>query len=90
MTEAPTDTLFTFPCDFPIKVMGKHKDDFAQIVLDIVLKHAPDFDGKTMEVRASEQKNYLSVTCTIRAQSKAQLDAIYRELTSHPDVLMAL
>lgn len=90
MTDAPTETLFEFPCDFPIKAMGKHKDDFAQTVLAIVLKHAPDFDGKTMEVRASEQKNYLSVTCTINAQSKTQLDAIYRELTSHPDVLMAL
>ena len=90
MTDESEKTLLKFPCDFPIKVMGRHKDDFAQTVLEIVLKHAPDYDGKTMDVRTSEKKNYLSVTCTIRAQSKAQLDAIYRELTSHPDVLMAL
>lgn len=90
MADEPKETLLTFPCDFPIKAMGKHKDDFAQIILAIVLKHAPDFAAETIEVRASEKANYLSITCTIRAQSKEQLDAIYRELTAHPDVLMAL
>ncbi|MBI4998530.1 MAG: DUF493 family protein [Rhodocyclales bacterium] len=84
------DTLLEFPCDFPIKVMGKAADGFAQAVADVVLKHAPDFDAATMEMRPSKAGNYLSLTCTIRAVSQAQLDALYRELTSHPLVKIVL
>ena len=84
------ETLIEFPCDFPIKVMGKAADGFAQAVADVVLKHAPDFDAATMEMRPSKAGNYLSLTCTIRAVSQAQLDALYRELTSHPLVKIVL
>jgi putative lipoic acid-binding regulatory protein len=82
--------MLTFPCDFPVKVMGEHRDDFAQTILEIVLKHAPDFVGETMEIRASAQSRYLSVTCTVRAVSQEQLDRLYRELTSHPMVKIVL
>ena len=84
------DTLLEFPCDFPIKIMGKAEDTFAEVVLSIVTKHAPDFDATRMELRASSGGNYLSVTCTIVAQSKPQLDAIYLDLTAHPMVKVAL
>ena len=84
------ETLFKFPTPFPIKAMGRRDEGFAQAVLEIVLKYAPDFDGKTMEMRPSKNGNFLSVTATINAQSKAQLDDIYRALTAHPSVLMAL
>jgi putative lipoic acid-binding regulatory protein len=84
------ETLIEFPCDFPLKVMGKAADGFAQAVADVVLKHAPDFDAATMEMRPSKAGNYLSLTCTIRAVSQAQLDALYRELTSHPLVKIVL
>ena len=84
------ETLIEFPCDFPIKVMGKAEDGFAQAVADVVLKHAPEFDVAKMEMRPSKAGNYLSLTCTIRAVSQAQLDALYRELTSHPLVKIVL
>jgi putative lipoic acid-binding regulatory protein len=84
------DTLLEFPCDFPIKIMGKAEDTFAEVVVSIVTKHAPDFDATRMELRASSGGNYLSVTCTIVAQSKPQLDAIYMDLTAHPMVKVAL
>jgi len=84
------ETLIEFPCDFPIKVMGAAQDGFAQAVADVVLKHAPDFDAATMEMRPSKAGNYLSLTCTIRAVSQAQLDAVYRELSSHPMVKVVL
>jgi putative lipoic acid-binding regulatory protein len=84
------DTLLEFPCDFPIKIMGKAEDTFAEVVISIVTKHAPDFDATRMELRASSGGNYLSVTCTIVAQSKPQLDAIYMDLTAHPMVKVAL
>jgi putative lipoic acid-binding regulatory protein len=82
--------LLQFPTAFPIKVMGRLSDDFAQVVLGIVTKHAPDFDAATLEMRPSKNGNFLSVTATVNAQSKQQLDDLYRELTSNPQVLMAL
>lgn len=87
MTE---ETLLEFPCDFPIKVMGTRSDDFAQTVVDIVLRHAPDFAAGTVEMKLSSSGNYLSVTCTVRAHSKPQLDALYQELSGHPAVKVVL
>lgn len=88
--DTAAETLLSFPTDFPIKVMGRRSDDFAQLVLGIVMKHAPDFDAATLEMRPSKNGNFLSVTATVNAQSKQQLDDLYRELTSNPQVLMAL
>jgi hypothetical protein len=79
-----------FPCDFPIKVMGRKQPRFVQAVTAIVRKHAPDFDAATVEMRPSRQGKYLSVTCVVRATSRQQLDALYLELCDHPDVVMVL
>jgi putative lipoic acid-binding regulatory protein len=84
------DSLFEFPCDFPLKVMGQRNDGFTAAVLEVVQRHAPEFDAATMEMRDSQQGTYLSLTCTIRAESRQQLDALYRELTSHPLVKVVL
>ena len=84
------DTLLEFPCAFPLKIMGLSSDALAQAVLDIVRHHAPDFDGAAMEMRASSGGKYVSLTCTINATSKAQLDALYRELSGHPLVKVVL
>lgn len=84
------ETLLVFPTDFPIKIMGERRDDFVQTMVDLVRRHAPDFRPEMVEMRASSSGNYLSVTCVVRATSKAQLDALYREITAHPWVKMAL
>lgn len=84
------ETLLEFPCDFPVKVMGATRDDFAQAVVEVVVGHAPDFDPATVEMRPSKAGNYLSLTCTVRATSKVQLDALYRALTAHPFVKIVL
>ncbi|GAB2181122.1 YbeD family protein [Denitratisoma sp. agr-D3] len=84
------ETLLEFPCDFPLKIMGASRDGFAQAVVEVVVKHAPDFDAATVEMRPSKAGNYLSLTCTVRATSKAQLDALYLELTGHPWVRIVL
>lgn len=82
--------LWQFPCDFPIKVMGKTTPEFEALVLSIIRKHAPDLTEGAIELRSSQNGNYLSITVTVRAQSKAQLDTIYQELTASKLVLMAL
>jgi uncharacterized protein len=83
-------SLLEFPCDFPIKIMGETQDGFANAILAVVMRHAPDFDAATMEIRASKAGRYLSLTCTVRATSQQQLDDMYRDITSHPMVVMAL
>lgn len=82
--------LLVFPTDFPIKVMGKRVDGFADAIAALVLQHAPDFDVGSMELRASRNNNYIGLTVTIRAVSREQLDALYRALTAHPMVSVVL
>ncbi len=79
-----------YPLDFPIKVMGRSEPGFVRSVVDIVRKHAPEFDENTIELRKSKKNTYLSVTCTIVAVSREQLDALYQELGDHPAVAMVL
>ncbi len=88
--QAVTETGLQFPTAFPIKIMGLRADGFAQAVVEVVQRHAPDFDAATLEMRASREGKYLSVTATINATSREQLDGLYRELTSHPMVTMVL
>jgi putative lipoic acid-binding regulatory protein len=82
--------VLAFPCEFPIKVMGKTQAGYAQAVADVVKRHAPDFDPATLEMRSSREGKYLSLTCTVRAVSREQLDELYRELCDHPMVTMVL
>jgi putative lipoic acid-binding regulatory protein len=79
-----------FPTDFPIKIMGRSDAGFAQAIVAVVLQYAPDFDASTLEMRSSRDGNYLSLTATVRAVSREQLDALYRALTSHPMVKIVL
>jgi putative lipoic acid-binding regulatory protein len=92
MDETPLkrDSLLSFPVDFPIKVMGRTKPEFAQAILAIVQKHADDFRADPVEMRASREGRYVSLTFVIRAKSRAQLDALYQELCDHPLVAMVL
>ncbi len=84
------DTLLQFPCEFPVKIIGKTRDGIADAMVRIVLRHAPDFDVTQMEMRASSGGKYLSLTCVVNATSKAQLDSLYRELTAHEWVKVVL
>ena len=88
MTEQ--ETLFEFPCEFPIKVMGKSHVDFEITVMTIVSKHVPDISEGALKTRPSSNGKFVSITITIQAESKDQLDNIYRELSGHELVLMAL
>ncbi len=88
MTLQPT--FIEYPCNFPIKIMGRDGQKFTQSILMIVKRHASDFDEATVETRISKKNKYLSLTCTVRAISRVQLDALYQELCDHPMVLMVL
>lgn len=91
MNETSTEeTLLEFPCDFPIKVMGAAGDDFDSLVVQIVRKHVEDIREGAVKTRMSRDNNFMSVTVTITATSKQQLDNIYLELSAHERVKMTL
>ena len=87
---AEKETLLEFPCRFPIKAMGLAAPDFGALVVGIVRRHAPDLKESAVQSRSSRGGKYLSVTITIEATSKDQLDAIYQALSDHERVLMSL
>jgi putative lipoic acid-binding regulatory protein len=86
------ETLLEFPCRFPIKAMGRSDENFEATVVRIVRSHAELWEDEALPVSSNPSRNgnYVSVTVQVWATSKAQLDAIYQELTDCPDVLMAL
>lgn len=87
---ADQDTLIEFPCDFPIKVMGEARPDFAETIVAAIQKLLPDFHAGRTEMRASSGGRYISLTCWVYVTSKPQLDDIYRMLTAHPMVRVVL
>lgn len=90
-TSGPEDASpLTFPCEFPIKVMGRQEDDFEAHVVELVGRHVGPLDAARVRTRPSTNGRFLSVTVTIAAGSRAQLDDIYRTLTSSERVLFVL
>jgi putative lipoic acid-binding regulatory protein len=83
-------SLIEYPCEFPIKVFGQSQQGFAQAVMEVVTHHDPEFKAGSIEMRSSSNARYISLTCTVRATSREQLDALYQELCDHPLVVMVL
>ena len=84
------ETLLEFPCKFPVKAMGRNEDGFEALVTEIILAHADLHDGEPITTKASGSGGFVSVTVTIVAVSKPQLDRIYQDLTDCGRVLVAL
>jgi uncharacterized protein len=82
--------LFRFPAEFPIKVMGRDSESFRTLTLAIVERHAGPLAPERIGERASGKGRFLALTYTIRAESRAQLDRIYQDLTDSGVVLVAL
>ncbi len=87
--DEPTSAL-QFPCDFPIKVFAAADSDLLGPARAIVERHAGELPDERIAQRASKHAKYVAITFTITAESREQLDDIYRELSAHDDVLMAL
>jgi putative lipoic acid-binding regulatory protein len=90
MSSRPQPPDFEFPCSFPLKAIGRGGEDFEELVVEIVRRHVPDLDDEAVSTRSSERGKYLSVTVTFIAQSQAQLEALYQELSDHDRVLVVL
>jgi len=83
-------TTPAFPCEFPIKVMGRHDSDLRALTQEIIERHAGPVQESAVRMRLSTDGNFLAVTYLVLASSREQLDAIYRELTACKSVLMTL
>ena len=90
MNDSTKDTLFEFPCEFPLKVMGPNIPEFEVIVIQIVHRHVDKLGKNALTKRDSGNGKFVSITVTFEAQSKQQLDDLYRELHAHEHVLMLL
>ena len=90
MTAMAEETLLEFPCDFPIKMMGRDTPEFRTAVRELVEKHTGPLADDAIQSSLSRNGRFVSVTITVAAESREQLDNIYREVTAHEDVLMAL
>ena len=90
--DKPPDAVveLAFPASFPIKILGRPEGGLTRAVIEIVCRHVPDFVPGTLESRPSKKGKYLSLTATVNATSREQLDALYRELCDHPAVVMVL
>lgn len=80
----------TFPCQYPVKVFGNDEEGFFDLVVDIITRHVPQLLPGSFTTRRSSGSRYLAVSVTIEAQSRAQVDALYKELGSHERVLIVM
>ena len=79
-----------FPCDYPIKVLGRSHDDLEQVIYTVFERHAPGFDQETVVIKASSKGTFTSLTITITATGPDQLDALHQELMSTGLVQMVI
>jgi hypothetical protein len=84
------ETILEFPCEFPIKLMGRDTPSFRNTVRSLVEKHTGRLSDDAIQSSLSRNGRFISVTITVNAQSRQQLDDIYRDATDHAEVLTAL
>ncbi|MDH5389289.1 MAG: DUF493 domain-containing protein [Gammaproteobacteria bacterium] len=84
------ETLFEFPCEFPIKAMGKTCPELEIAIIEIMNRHVPDLGEGALRMRPSSKGTYTAITITIYAQSKNQLDSIYMDLTACEHIAFAM
>ena len=79
-----------FPCEYPIKVLGRSVDTFESVIFDVFERHAPGFDQETINVKASSKGTFTSITITITATGKEQLEALHQDLMATGLVQMVI
>ena len=70
--------------------MGFANIELDLIVVEIVRRHAPEMSKNSVRSKFSKSKKYVSISITITAQNKQQMDAIYQDLSDCEHVLMSL
>lgn len=84
------ESVIEFPCRFPIKMMGRDTPEFRVTARLLVENHVGPLDEESIQINLSGKGNFVAITVTVTATSQQQLDDIYRDVSGHEDVLMAL
>ncbi|MEZ5503900.1 MAG: DUF493 domain-containing protein [Halioglobus sp.] len=79
-----------FPCDYPIKVLGRSSESFTAIILEVFERHAPGFDQQAVVARASREGTFTALTVTITATGIEQLEALHQDLLATGHVKMVI
>ncbi len=87
-SDGPAPEL-NFPCEYPVKVIGRDEDDFFNFVVEVISRHVPELSVEEFSTRRSSNGTYMTVSVTFIAQSRPQVDALYQELGQHQRVRVA-
>jgi uncharacterized protein len=85
-----SESLLEFPCDFPLKVMGRKEPGFSETIVALVETHAGPLDVGRVRLRESRDGNFVALTIVVRPGSQEELDTIYGVLSAHDQVLIVL
>ncbi len=85
-----SEPLLTFPTDYPIKVIGRPSDEFRARVHAVVLRHVPLLDAERVSERLSGNGNFLSISYTLIAESREQIEALTADLKACDGVMMLI
>jgi putative lipoic acid-binding regulatory protein len=83
-------SLLTFPCDFTLKVFGAESDAFEKTILAVICKQLSTYTEQSIPFKKNTHGKYCAYSITLHVESQAELDNVYRALTSLPEVLMVL
>ncbi len=84
------DSLMEFPCEIPMKIFGRNSAGFRETVLTIMRAHYDDIRPQQFDEQPSRRGTYVSITVTVTAVSREQIDRVYQDLTASEAVLMVL
>ncbi|MDO8861706.1 DUF493 domain-containing protein [Haliea sp. E1-2-M8] len=79
-----------FPCDYPIKVLGRSCDGYESLIIEVFERHAPGFDQETIAIKGSSKGTFTSMTITITATGPEQLKALHEDLMATGVVNMVI
>jgi len=76
--------VIKFPFYIPLKAIGKDQDNYVQFVVDTISEFVVDLNLEEVSIKPSNGGKYIAVTVPFTAQSRTQLDDIYRKLNQDP------
>ena len=85
-----SESVLEFPTEYPIKIIGRPSDEFRARIHAVVLRHAPGLQSERVSERLSGNGNFLSISYTVLAESREQIEALTAELKACDGVMMLL
>ncbi|MDA9109475.1 DUF493 domain-containing protein [Woeseiaceae bacterium] len=88
--QAKSESLIDFPCEFPIKVLGRDDANFYCAAKSILTKHAQTIPDNDIKKNSSKKGNYMALTCVVNVNNQIELDQIYIDFSKNDHILYVL